>query len=52
MMFDFLIFINGLLNYLNIDQAYVQADLMPQLLKTGYLSDAPKNYQLEINKYM
>ena len=51
-MLDFLNFINGLLHYLNIDQAYVQADLMPQLLKTGYLNDAPKKYQVEINKYM
>ena len=50
-MLDFLTFINGLLNYLNIDHAYVWADLIPQLLKTGYVSDAPKIYQLEINRY-
>ena len=37
---------------LKIDQAYVWAGLIPQLLKTGYLSDAPKKYQVEINKYM
>ena len=51
-MLNFLIVINGLLIYLNIDQAYVWAGLIPQLLKTDYLRDAPKSYQLEINKYM